>query len=111
MLLLVFCLFYLFTRNNKDKNIKSIQIGSTVLNNIEIADTGKKREQGLSGKNNIGGDYGMLFIFEKPGFYAFWMKDMNFAIDIIWLDENYTVVGIKVTLRRLPTQKVSNQKI
>ena len=37
----------------------------------------------------------MLFIFPEPGIYKFWMKDMNFPIDIIWLDETYHVVYVK----------------
>lgn len=36
----------------------------------------------------------MLFIFETPGQHGFWMKDMNFSIDIVWIDENLQIVGI-----------------
>jgi uncharacterized membrane protein (UPF0127 family) len=37
----------------------------------------------------------MLFVFEKPGHYGFWMKDMHFNIDMIWLDEAFKVVYIQ----------------
>ena len=37
----------------------------------------------------------MLFIFEKPGKYYFWMKDMNFPIDMIWIGEDMRVIYIK----------------
>jgi len=77
------------------KTIKSIQVGNTILNKIEIADTNVKREQGLSGRSSIESNYGMLFIFDTPARYSFWMKDMNFPIDIIWLDANLKVVGLK----------------
>ena len=41
----------------------------------------------------------MLFVFDKPGQYPFWMKDMNFAIDIIWIGEDLRVVYIKKDAR------------
>lgn len=34
----------------------------------------------------------MLFVFPQVGIYSFWMKDMNFPLDIVWIDENNTVV-------------------
>ena len=37
----------------------------------------------------------MLFVFDHPAQYPFWMKDMNFPIDIIWIDENLKVIFIK----------------
>jgi len=37
---------------------------------------------------------GMLFVFSKPIEPAFWMKNMFFPIDIIWIDSTRTVVGI-----------------
>ena len=36
----------------------------------------------------------MLFVFDRDDFHAFWMKDMNFPIDIIWLDDKYTIVDV-----------------
>lgn len=52
---------------------------------LEIARTLDERKKGLSGKNSICDNCGMLFIFEKPEEYSFWMKDMKFSIDIIWI--------------------------
>jgi uncharacterized protein len=59
---------------------------------IEYARTPAEREQGLSGRTEIPENYGMLFVFEKPSTYAFWMKDMQVPIDIFWLDENKNVL-------------------
>lgn len=62
---------------------------------IETVDTPESRQQGLSGRESIGDDEGMLFVFEEPGDdHCFWMLDMNFPIDIIWLDEDGAVVDI-----------------
>ena len=52
---------------------------------VEIADTPEKREQGLSGRESLPEGSGMLFIFENPATYGFWMKEMRFPIDIVWL--------------------------
>lgn len=60
-----------------------------------LADTPSKRVQGLSGRKNLAKDTGLLFIFEKPSRDGFWMKDMNFPIDIIWFDQDQKVVTIK----------------
>jgi len=61
---------------------------------VEIADTPEKRAQGLSGKESLGENEGMLFVFETPGVYAFWMKDMRFPIDIIWIGDDLRVAHI-----------------
>lgn len=62
---------------------------------LEIADTPEKRVLGLSGRESLGKLEGMLFVFDKPGFHGIWMKDMNFDIDILWLDQDKRVVHIK----------------
>ena len=62
---------------------------------FDIAQTSAEREQGLSGREGLTATSGMLFIFETPGRHSFWMKDMKFPIDIIWLDENFVITYIK----------------
>lgn len=52
---------------------------------VRVADMPREREQGLSGVERLADNEGMLFLFDKPDRYVFWMKDMNFALDIIWL--------------------------
>lgn len=58
---------------------------------LEIADSNVEREKGLGGRESLCEECGMLFVFEKPGRYAFWMKDMRFPLDIIWLLGNEVV--------------------
>lgn len=67
--------------------------------NIEYADTDAKRAQGLSGRESLSLDHGMFFVFTIPRIYSFWMKDMNFPIDIIWINEKYEIVSITDNLR------------
>ena len=54
---------------------------------FELADTDEERTRGLSGRAEIPHHYAMLFVFEQPARYGFWMKDMLAPIDIVWLDE------------------------
>lgn len=61
----------------------------------EIADTPEKRKQGLSGKESLPPNHAMLFVFPAEGVYGIWMKDMNFPIDILWLDPDKKVISIK----------------
>ncbi len=59
-----------------------------------IAKTPSSREHGLSGYSSIASDQGMLFIFPRAGSVSFWMKDMKFPLDIVWINAHRTVVGI-----------------
>jgi len=61
---------------------------------VEVADTDALREQGLSGRESLDESEGMLFVFDKQARHLFWMKDMNFSIDILWLDEGYRIVDM-----------------
>lgn len=72
-----------------------MRVGEVTLE-LEIASTTEARERGLSYRQNLSEGTGMLFIFERPAKYSFWMKDMNFPIDMIWLDESFKVTGLKV---------------
>lgn len=55
---------------------------------LRVADSDLERNLGLSHFKFLGENQGMLFIFDKPGIYSFWMKDMNFPLDIIWLQRS-----------------------
>ena len=61
---------------------------------VEVADTPEERSQGLMGREELGKNKGMLFIFEKEGIYPFWMKDTLMPVDIIWIDDNYKVIYV-----------------
>src|SRR5688500_16424694 len=60
-----------------------------------VAKSESDRSKGLSGRNNLAKDQGMLFVFPQPGEYAFWMKDMKFAIDIIYINKDKVVYVVK----------------
>lgn len=57
-----------------------------------IANTPTERSEGLAVTDTLLDHQAMLFVFDQPGIYPFWMKDMQFSIDIIWLNEDKEVV-------------------
>jgi uncharacterized membrane protein (UPF0127 family) len=67
--------------------------GQTIY--VTIADTELKREQGLGGRAGLSPNEGMLFVFPTDGKYPFWMKDMRFAIDILWLSSDGTIIYVQ----------------
>lgn len=81
--------------NKKDSfSRKKIIIGNIAVK-VEIAESLPEKQKGLSGRNFMRENNGMLFVFSQPDFYSFWMKDMEFPIDIIWLDENLRIINIE----------------
>lgn len=69
---------------------KSVILGSQTVK-VEVADTPEEKEIGLSGKKSLAENNGMLFTFEEPGYFPFWMKNMQFPIDIIYARDNKIV--------------------
>lgn len=86
--------------SNKPARRGSVLIGGKTIR-VEVARTPEQREQGLSGRTVLPEDTGMLFIFEKPDFYGFWMKKMNFSIDIIWIGRDYKIVDVSADVSPL----------
>ena len=74
----------------------SVQLDDKVLE-VYLADTDPRRMRGLMWENQdfLADDKGMLFVFDEPGTRSMWMKNMQFHLDIIWFDENGSVVSIK----------------
>ncbi len=73
---------------------KQIQLKNETLN-VFISDNDCKRELGLGAVDSLNSNEGMFFVFPNSGNYGFWMKDMKFSIDIIWIDENFSIIGIE----------------
>jgi hypothetical protein len=78
----------------EDASIKYVKIGGVTLK-IDLATTPEAQTQGLSGRKSLAEDAGMLFIFPESGKYFFWMKDMNFPIDMIWLGADQKIIYLK----------------
>lgn len=69
------------------------KVGDSIIE-VEIADTPEQRAKGLSGRESLAENRGLLFIYDQPGLYGIWMKEMKFPIDIIWIDSNKKIISI-----------------
>lgn len=78
------------TVSENKKNTKVV-IGNTTIDAV-IASTEEERTLGLSSYEALLPNEGMLFVFEEPDIYGFWMEGMKFALDIIWIDENKEII-------------------
>ncbi len=76
------------------EGMPQVRIGATTIT-VELATTSASRARGLSGRDRLEPDTGMLFVFPRDGMPAFWMKDMRFSLDILWLDAAGTIVTIR----------------
>ncbi|MDO8183599.1 MAG: DUF192 domain-containing protein [bacterium] len=82
--------------NNLPTNTNFIKVivGTSTTLNLELATSTEKRMQGLSGHESLDINAGMLFVFDQPDRYGFWMKEMNFPLDLIWLNNEGKVIAI-----------------
>ncbi len=77
---------------------------------VEKAEGREKTSLGLSGIKSMCNECGMLFIFEEESNYAFWMKDMNYDLDIIFIDNNKKIVNIFSNVKKEGYNKVEPNK-
>ena len=100
LLIVVFVIFFHIRSQTvvQDGQKGQVIVGEKTFS-VEIADTQALQALGLSGHAPLSDNQGMLFIFEKPAVYTFWMKDMKVSLDIIWIDENMKIVYIQKNAR------------
>ena len=62
---------------------------------VTVAKNKEDRQKGLSGTRSLDELQGKLFVFEKEDYYGIWMKDMNYPLDILWIDNNFEIIYIE----------------
>jgi len=91
---------YYFNSNGAQSSKETIPSGTITLKapkgdlSVFVATSSEDQEQGLGGRDAMPSDEGMLFAFDQPGSYSFWMQDMNFPLDLVWVNEDKTVAGL-----------------
>ncbi len=78
----------------------TVTIGPTVVV-AELATTREQHQAGLAGRNYLAPNRGMLFVFSAPGRPAFWMRGMNFPLDLLWIADG----EIKEITPNVPTPR------
>lgn len=92
IVLFIFLALFLQGRTSSNIHLQKIKINNHSLS-VEVADTDSLRTKGLSGRISMPPDQGMLFVFPISSYYRFWMADMKFPLDFIWINKN-TVVDL-----------------
>lgn len=80
----------------KDGDVFTLRVGKGSRNTfkVEVVISPAAIVKGLSGRPSLTEGAGMLFIFPTVSRQSMWMIDMKFPLDIVWLDETFTVVHI-----------------
>ena len=65
---------------------------------LELAITPAEQRLGLSGRASLPATQGMLFIYKDAGFHRIWMRDMNFSIDVLWINSKGVIEHIERSL-------------
>lgn len=73
---------------------KENQADANCLFKLEVAKSEKQQVRGLSGRESMLPDQGMLFDFERRGEHCMWMKDMRFSLDLLWLNDKKEVIKV-----------------
>ncbi|MCL4367201.1 DUF192 domain-containing protein [Patescibacteria group bacterium] len=83
-------LTYFGNTSNNSFATEVLVVGNTPIN-VEIADTTAKRAQGLSGRDSLDENSGMVFVFTDPKIYQFWMKGMKIPLDFIFIRNDVVI--------------------
>lgn len=78
------------TTTTKKLPTTNVEVGGVKVK-AEVVKSQAEIQKGLSGRESLGEGKGMLFAFEDPGRYSFWMKNMKFPLDFIWILDNKVV--------------------
>ena len=69
----------------------TVSVGGATFS-VELAVTSDEQQQGLSDRPSMDPGTGMLFVYDSPKVVAFWMKNMHFPLDILWIGADCTLV-------------------
>ncbi len=92
VILLAICLLAVWLIGKPHKSIVGLN-GLKIT--VEIAANPEARAIGLSKYKTLDYNRGMLFVYDQAQKQCFWMKDMKFAIDILWVGSDKQVLHIE----------------
>lgn len=96
-------------RRLPDRSRIQITVGDRELE-VEVVHTAVSITQGLSGRSEIGSD-GMLFAMPASQRHTFWMKDMQFDLDMVWIDDGEVVDITRDVPKPSPGQQLQDLSV
>lgn len=76
---------------------------------IEIAESEYETQTGLMYRESMAEKQGMLFIFPDVAVHSFYMKNTQFPLDIIYIDENWKIASFQENAQPLNESGLSSQ--
>jgi uncharacterized membrane protein (UPF0127 family) len=83
----------------KDGDIYILNVDTETIFQVECVVSPQALQRGLSGRPSLASGTGMFFVFQNLSIQTMWMPDMNFPLDVVWLDETLSVVHISYDLQ------------
>lgn len=81
---------------HSDSGLETVELTvGTETVTAEIADTTETRSRGLMYRETLPDDHGMLFVYPSPRVVSFWMKNTPLPLDIAYIREDGTIVGVR----------------
>jgi uncharacterized membrane protein (UPF0127 family) len=93
VVILLGVMIVLIARQNRPQNLGKVSINGTTFT-VEVVADEPSRQMGLMFRKTLPERHGMLFIFDRPDIYPFWMRNTLLSLDIIFIDENRQVINI-----------------
>ncbi len=93
VIVLIYIASYSMPRTSFSPALMSIEAPRGIIHAL-VATSTVDQEKGLGDRDSLPSDQGMIFIFSEQGMYNFWMKDMHFPLDIVWIDGSKKIVGL-----------------
>jgi uncharacterized membrane protein (UPF0127 family) len=88
------------TEEGQENSTISLEIGNQTIQ-VEVADSPREWELGLSYRDILADNHGMLFVFPYESRRVFWMKGCNFDIDLAYIESDGTISEI-ITMEKEP---------
>lgn len=82
----------------EDQHCVRLQVESECVVSLEYARSAEQQIKGFSDRASTPANHGLMFVFLKSGEQCFWMKDMKFPLDIIWINSNKQIVHMEQNL-------------
>ena len=109
----ILCAYYVHSRNRHQKPYDGqtytlrvqkkgdIDVMESARRNfyLKTAYTAEAKAQGLSNTPPLMPEQGMIFVYDEQNKQCFWMKDMRYALDIIWVDSKKTVTAVEYSVQ------------